>query len=369
MASLKINQIQSLQTRQEFKLFLQLEQANLLEMPEEEFQRFIAEIEKNPLFKKLYQEKVIRYQRFPRTDISPSFYPLKEEVIADKGSFDVESLLLGREDIVKKIKKLGRENFKRYFLYPEHEMTAEEIAEECDLDIQEVEELNSFIDEFSIQSEFYHPSTLSPRGSRHYFKIASIERGVEGFIIGYFSPSNARGKYSINYEEFEGLEPKGFLGKSEVKGARELLRKLELINRRKDTIYQVLLNIVEKQSLYLESADSKALLPFSQKELAKRLGLAPSSVSRAIRDKSIDTPLGEEKPLKDFFPRPRRFKKELIRKILEAEDAPPSDEAIRHKLEEEFGVSISRRSVASLRGELKIPAAWRRKQALPSKKK
>jgi RNA polymerase sigma-54 factor len=123
-------------------------------------------------------------------------------------------------------------------------------------------------------------------------------------------------------------------------------------------------NIIDKQALYLESGDLRSLLPLSQKELAKKIGLAPSSVSRAISGKSIDTPWGEEVSLKHFFPRPKRFKKELLKQLLETEEELFSDEAIKVKLWEKFGVAISRRSVASLRKELKIPVAWKRKQAL-----
>ncbi|MBC8429621.1 MAG: hypothetical protein H8D89_01470, partial [Dehalococcoidia bacterium] len=44
------------------------------------------------------------------------------------------------------------------------------------------------------------------------------------------------------------------------------------------------------------------------------------------------------------------------RQVLETEEGLLSDEAIKLKLQEKFGVAISRRSVASLRKELKIPA-------------
>ncbi|GAI46292.1 unnamed protein product, partial [marine sediment metagenome] len=104
MGSLEIQQTQNLQTRQEFKLIARLEQSNLLEMPEEEFNKLIGEVENNPLFKSLYQEsKIIHCQRYPRTDISSSFYQLNEEIAADTSTLDVESLLLNKEDIVRQI--------------------------------------------------------------------------------------------------------------------------------------------------------------------------------------------------------------------------------------------------------------------------
>jgi len=90
-----------------------MEQANLLEVPDEEFNRLIIEIEKSLLFIRFYQkEKLIRRQRFPRTDISSSFYQLKEEMVADKGSPDVESLLLNKEYVIRQIQNLGLEKFK-----------------------------------------------------------------------------------------------------------------------------------------------------------------------------------------------------------------------------------------------------------------
>ena len=369
MSRLRMEQTQSLQMRQELSQILRMEQANLLEMPEEEFQRVITEIERNPLFQRLYQkEKLIRRQRLPRTDISPSFYELKEEIIADKGSLDVESLLLNKEHIVRQTQKLGLEKFKRYFLFPESGMTLEEIAAECDLDVSEVRKINSLIDEFSIMSEFYHPSNVTSGGIR-YSKIASMERGEEGFVIGYFSPSFARGRYLIDYERLEELKAAGVFTEAESREARQLFKRLELINSRKDTISQILQNIIDKQALYLESGDLRSLLPFSQKELAKKIGVASSSVSRAIRGKSIDTPWGEEIPVKHFFPRPKRFRKELLRQLLETGNELSSDEAIRTKLWEKFGVAISRRSVANLRKELKFAAAWKRKQALIQQRK
>ncbi|UCD54126.1 MAG: hypothetical protein JSU76_00020 [Dehalococcoidia bacterium] len=343
-------------------MIIRLEQASLLEMPEEEFTKLIIEAEGSPLFKKLYRkEKIIRYQRYPRTDISPRFYQLNEEIAAGTSTLDIESILSDKEDVVRQIQKIGLENFKRYFLFPETGVSVEEVAQECNLELAEVEKINSLINEFSIRSEFYHPSALSPEHGVHYSKVASIERGAEGFIIGYLSPSHARGRYSIDYERFEELKSNGAITGAEIKEIRQLFKRLELINSRKDTVTRILQGIVEKQAAYFESGDPKALLTLSQKELAKKICLVPSSVSRAIGGKSLETPWGEEKALKDFFPRARRFRKQLVRQLLETGEAFPSDEAIKAKLEQTFGVYISRRSVANIRKELKIAPAWKRK--------
>jgi DNA-directed RNA polymerase specialized sigma54-like protein len=347
-----IEQRQSLQMRQEQRQILRMEQATLLEMPEEEFQKLIAAIEGSPLFQRLYrQDRVIHRQRLPRTDIASSFYQLKTELVADTSPLDVESLMFDKKHLIEQIQGLGIEKFKRYFLFPESGVSEEEIARECNLAVTEVRKINRLIDELSILSEFYHPSTLIS-GEVYYTKIASVERDRDGLTIGYFSPSLARGRYAIDYERFEQI--KGSLTEAEAKQVRQLLRRLELVNTRKDTLTRTLQAVVERQALYLESGDLKALLPLSQKELARKLGLAPSSVSRAIKGKSIDTPWGKEIPLKHLFPRPKSFKKELLRRVIETEKGITSDEAIKAKLREKFGIAISRRSVANLRKELKI---------------
>ncbi len=369
MPRLRMEQTQSPQMRQELRQILRMEQANLLEMPEDEFNKLIIDIERRPLFQRLFhKEKLIRRQRLPRTDISPAFYQLKEEVVADSSAPDVESLLLNKEQIIHQIQKLGLEKFKRYFLFPDSGMPLEEIARECDLEMSTVQKINNLVDELSIMSEFYHPSNVISNGI-HYSKVASVERDERGFFIGYFSASFARGRYLIDYDRFEELTAAGVLTEAEVKEAKQLFRKLELINSRKQTLTQILQNIVDKQALYLESGDLKSLLPLSEKELAEKIGLAPSTVSRAIRGRSIDAPWGEEIPLKHFFPRPKKFRQELLRQLVESDDGLTSDEAIRVKLWEKFGVAISRRSVANLRRELKIPAAQGKRRPIGGKEK
>jgi DNA-directed RNA polymerase specialized sigma54-like protein len=367
MLDFQLRQTPSLNLQQSPVQIMRLEQAHLLEMSQEEFSRLIAEIEQMPIFQRLFRrDKIVGYQRFPKTDIASSFYRLREDMIADSGSIDVESLLLNKGHIVSQIQRIGRERFKRYFLFPDEGLSLDEIARACDLEVSEVREINSLISEFSIMSEFYHPSAITP-GLIRYVKVASVERGGGGFVIGYFSPSLARGRYVVNYERFEKLKVDGVLTETEARKAGQLLRKLELINTRKNTLNLVLQSIIERQALYLESANPKSLLPFSQKELAQRIGLAASSVSRAVRGKSIDTPWGQEIPLKQFFPRTKTLKKGLLKQLLTGENSFPSDEAIRDELREKFGVNISRRSVAHLRKELGFSAAHGKRRLRPDK--
>jgi hypothetical protein len=120
MCALETQQTQWLQTRQQSRVIAPVEQASLLEMPENEFSNLISQLENAPLFTRLHgEEKLIRCQRYPRTDISSHFYDLNEGVAVDTGSADAESVLVDRQDVDAEIQKMGLEQFEPYVLYPE----------------------------------------------------------------------------------------------------------------------------------------------------------------------------------------------------------------------------------------------------------
>ena len=362
MAELRFEQTQSaqMQMRPEMRQVLRIEQAELLEMPEADFRRLVAETEASPVFRKLYQQsRVIRRQRAARTDVCADFYGAKVERAADQRSFNVDEVLESRDAVLALVRRLGQDTFKKYFLFPEAGMAPDEIAHECGLTPAEVGLVNRFVDEFAVASEFHQPGPAGAQGI-HYTRIASIERDREGLCIGFASACLARGSYVIDYHRFEETAASGTLSPAELKEARQLFKKLELINTRRDTITNVLKAIISRQSLYLTSGDGRSLLPLSQKELAVEAGIAPSTLSRAIQGKSVLTPWGQDLALKSFFPRPRRFRREALRQLLAREHDLGSDEAVRARLRDEFGVSISRRSVANMRQELKVAPLGRR---------
>ena len=232
-------------------------------------------------------------------------------------------------------------------------MTLEETAKECGLKRSEAAHINSLMDTLSIMSEFYHPSHTSNDGIR-YSKIARIERDGGDFSICYISPCLARGKYSIDYKRFEHLKAASTFAPREISRIKRLFKQLELVNSRKNTLHLILQNIVEKQADYFKSGNEKDMAAYSQKEMAKNIGLVPSSICRAITNRSVETLRGRELPLKHFFPRPKKLKMEILKLLLKTTGKFSSDESIRVCLEKKFGAAISRRSVADLRSKLGI---------------
>ena len=348
------------QTKQLLKLIGRIKLADLMELSEKEFAKIIKEIESDPLFKKLFspsnrQEKVVSYIRFPGSGLSGSFYELKEDITVDRSSPNIESFLDSRKEVIPIIKRLGVDKFKKYFLYNDGELSYKDISLACNLGEKEVTKIMTVIDDFSIQSEFFNPSVINVDRNISYSKVAKIEKYDSGdFVISFFSPHLVKGRYWINYEKLAELKNRVF-SQTELRKINKLLHTLKAINARKSIIYQIIRKVLKKQSVYFATGNSKNLVSLSQRELAKEMNVNPSIISRAIARRSIETPRGEEYPIKYFLPNRKRTIKTLITDIINDGKCIHTDEGIREKLRKAFNIDISRRSVTSYRQELKIP--------------
>jgi RNA polymerase sigma-54 factor len=346
--------------------------AEFMSQPEDDFQKLIKEIKNDPLFKRLAapESKVIKHKKFPGTSLAKfKTIPLDPTVTPSADTLEVESFLVQEEDLVSTIKKLGVDRFKEYFLDTVSEIIPEEIAEKCDLTIEEVKKVNNFVDRFYLQTESRESPQEVKTSKIYYCTIASVEKEENGFSIGFFSAPMIEGRYIINFDRLEELKKTEEFDKNELKKIKTLLDKLRLINSRKTVIYQVVQKIVETQPDFLESGNFRDLEPFTQVCLSEKIGVDASLISRAITRKAIRTPQGREIPLKTFFPTKKETGKELVRQIIVQEKneiqnktikKPYSDGQIQKKLKEDYGLSISRRSVSEWRLDLRIPAAGER---------
>ena len=348
------------QTKQLLKLIGRIKLADLMELSEKEFAKIIKKIESDPLFKKLFspsnrQEKVVSYIRFPGSKLATSFYELKEDIAVDRSSPNIESFLDRRKEVIPLIKRLGIDKFKKYFLYNDGELSYKDISLACNLGEKEVTKIMTLIDDFSIQSEFFNPSMINLDRIISYSKVAKIEKCDSGdLVISFFSPHLVKGRYWINYEKLAELKNRVF-SQTELRKINKLLHTLKAINTRKSIIYQIIRKVLKKQSVYFATGNSKNLVSLSQRELAKEMNVNPSLISRAIARRSIETPWGEEYPIKYFLPNRKRIIKKLITDIINDGKCIHTDEGVREKLRKAFNIDISRRSVASYRQELKIP--------------
>ena len=143
------------------------------------------------------------------------------------------------------------------------------------------------------------------------------------------------------------------------------------IHQRHDTILKIGREIVARQSDFLENGVSH-LKPMTMSEIAEKVEVHETTVSRAVSGKYMKTPQGLYE-MRYFFTgaikssdggegKSNTSVKQILSELVEGEDKskPLSDEAI-VKLMGEKKVKIARRTVAKYRGELGIlPSSMRR---------
>lgn len=143
------------------------------------------------------------------------------------------------------------------------------------------------------------------------------------------------------------------------------------LKQRKQTLLNVMEVIIEKQRDFFVDGP-QYLKPLALKEVAEVLGVHESTISRATRNKYVQTPYGLFE-MKSFFSNAvvttedeaisTKRVKQLIGEFVEKENKkkPLSDQKISKMLEEEYEIVVSRRTVAKYREQLNIPASSLRK--------
>lgn len=147
---------------------------------------------------------------------------------------------------------------------------------------------------------------------------------------------------------------------------------IDAIKQRQDTLLRTMNAIVSYQYDFFIDGDESSLRPMILKDIAEKIGMDISTVSRVANSKSVQTEFGTF-PLKYFFSESiqtetgedvsSREVKAALKKIIDAEDKqkPMSDDKIVKVLKEQ-NYSIARRTVAKYREQLKIPVARLRKE-------
>lgn len=144
----------------------------------------------------------------------------------------------------------------------------------------------------------------------------------------------------------------------------------EAVERRQDTISSIAQAILDAQPGFFEKG-LKGLRPLTMQEIADKVKVHHTTVSRTVRDKYISTPKGTVELRKFFSQGITTAEGEQVAKsdvldrlsaIVEGEDKsrPLSDEAISEMLKKE-GFPVARRTVAKYRATLGIPGTSERR--------
>lgn len=193
------------------------------------------------------------------------------------------------------------------------------------------------------------------------YQVIVNEKGIPNLIISPF--------YRQILQSYLGGKEKEFI-EEKFKKAVFLLKNIE---QRRLTIIKVAEAIVDEQISFLEKGPDY-LKPLTQKEIALRVGLHESTISRVVNRKCCQTDWGLF-PLSYFFPSKCSSNqlagdditaeqvKKTIKGLIEKEDksSPLSDQKIQQILKEQ-DIILARRTVAKYREEMGISSSSKRKR-------
>ena len=147
---------------------------------------------------------------------------------------------------------------------------------------------------------------------------------------------------------------------------------IEAVEQRYQTLFQTVDAIVTFQKDYFLSGEESDLTPMILKDIAEKISMDISTVSRVANSKYIDTPYGINL-LKNYFSEGMMNKdgdeistieiKNTLKQIIESEDKtkPLSDIELSVALSNK-GYKVARRTVSKYREQLDLPVARLRKQ-------
>ncbi len=147
---------------------------------------------------------------------------------------------------------------------------------------------------------------------------------------------------------------------------------IDAIKQRQETLLKTMTAILEHQYEFFRTEDETKLRPMILKDIAQRIGMDISTVSRVASSKTVQTATATY-PLKFFFSESistdsgedvsSKEVKYILKEIIENEDKthPYSDDTLETMLKER-GYNIARRTVAKYREQLGIAVARLRRE-------
>ncbi len=185
--------------------------------------------------------------------------------------------------------------------------------------------------------------------------------------------ASALPKIKINYSYAELIkETRDYQNDTRFKGdLKQANWLIESIKKREDALLKVSRCIIDNQIGFLHHGEL-AMIPMKLADIAEKVGLHESTISRITEKKYIQTPKGIFE-LKYFFSSGSKLIngnlisslaiKEKIKNIIDLENPqkPLSDQLIKNILEQE-GIYISRRAITKYRVNLLIPSSYKRKK-------
>ncbi|MGC6426735.1 MAG: RNA polymerase factor sigma-54 [Akkermansiaceae bacterium] len=156
--------------------------------------------------------------------------------------------------------------------------------------------------------------------------------------------------------------------RNNIRDGRVIIR---AIDQRQETILAIAREIIARQEPFLENG-TQCLKPMTMNDIAEVIGVHPTTISRAVAGKYVDTPHGMME-MRKFFASGyatsdgTNISNEAVREALQdliakEEPSKPLSDSKLEKLLKEQGIKVARRTVAKYREQLNILPSHLRKK-------
>lgn len=147
---------------------------------------------------------------------------------------------------------------------------------------------------------------------------------------------------------------------------------IDAIKQRQETLYSTMYAIMMHQEEYFLTGDERTLRPMILKDIAEKINMDISTISRVANSKYVETPYGTFL-IKSFFSESMKNEegedvstreiKKILEMTIESEDKKkPHTDAKLAQILKEKGYPIARRTIAKYREQLDVPVARLRKE-------
>ncbi|CAH2716412.1 RNA polymerase sigma-54 factor 1 [Neobacillus rhizosphaerae] len=263
--------------------------------------------------------------------------------------------------------ELAQNIISNYFI-PFAEKKWKQISKELQVSLKEIQNVSD-----EIQLLDPKPcAILRTESTTYIIPDAIVEQSASGLTVRMFDDALPRISFNEQYyKKFKDQDQQvsSFL-QDKLQDYQWIIKSIE---QRKETLTRVVAKIVEKQTSFFQKG-LQYLVPMTMKEVAAELDVHESTVSRAVREKYVQTPIGTFL-LKSFFTSTIQTVsgdentsstqvKNTIRQLIDQEkkEKPLSDQEIVEQLKMEQGIVVSRRTIAKYRDQLGIPSSSKRKR-------
>lgn len=272
--------------------------------------------------------------------------------------------------------QLERENLKddlaltilTHYFIPFAEKKWKQLAKELQIPLQKIQEIFDTVQQLNPRPGAH----LEQENASYIIPDAIVERFGDGFTVRLCDDILPKISFNDHYYQKMTTTKDSQVSRFLQEKVQDYQWIMKSIEQRKETLTRVVSKIVEKQTRFFENG-KEYLVPMTMKEVAGELEIHESTVSRAVKEKYVQTPIGTF-PLKSFFTSTiqtvtnentssSQVKKEIA-SMIEREDKqhPLSDQEIVEKLKRSQGIVVSRRTVAKYRDQLGIASSSKRKR-------